>query len=210
MGGVGSSQLEEALALAGGAGAHAEHGRPRLLMLQANEDLLNARGQFEDGLAVAEQMLEEATQCGDESFVANAHFWSGLFLHIMGKPQEAEGRFELAIARLTPELDVDFAARQPGSTRATDPRLFCSEPVDPGLPEKARVRAGQALAGAVARGTGIGQALASALGSMTLFLLRSDAETLSSRGLQPGHRLCQRRVLAGGKITSKSSSGGWR
>ena len=190
VGGVGSSQLEEALALAGGAGAHAEHGRPRLLMLQANEDLLNARGQFEDGLAVAEQMLEEATQCGDESFVANAHFWSGLFLHIMGKPQEAEGRFELAIARLTPELDVDLRAAAGFELAPQTLGFSALNRWILGYPEKAQSRAGQALAGAVARGDRYGQALASALGSMTLFLLRSDAETLSARA-EPGHRLCQ-------------------
>ena len=190
VGGVGSSQLEEALALAGGAGARAGHGRPRLLKLQANEDLHLARGQSEDGLAVAGQMLEEATQCGDESFVANAHFFSGLFLHIMGKPREAESRFELAIARLTPELDVDLRAAAGFELAPQTLGFSALNRWILGYPEKAQTRAGQALAGAVARGDRYGQALASALGSMTLFLLRSDAETLRAR-VEPGHRLCQ-------------------
>ena len=190
VGSVGSSQLEEALALAGGAGAHGGHGRPRLLMLQAKADLLNARGQCEDGLAVADQMLEEATQCGDASFVANAHFWSGLFLHIMGKPQEAEERFELAIARLSPELDDDLRAA--GGFELA-PMVLSFSALNLwflGYPERAQDRAERALAGAAARGDRYGQAFASALGSMTLFLLRSDAETLRARA-EPGHLLCQ-------------------
>lgn len=190
VGSVGSSQLEEALALVGGAEAHAGHGRPRLLMLQANADLLNARGQCEDGLAVADQMLEEATQCGDESFVANAHFWSGLFLHIMGKPQEAEGRFELAIARLTPKLDADLRAA--GGFELA-PMVLSFSALNwwfLGYPERAQDRAARALSVAVARGDRFGQAFASALGSMTQFLLRSDAETLRARA-EPGHLLCQ-------------------
>ena len=190
VGGVGSSRLEKALALAGDAGAHAVHGRSRLLMLQAKADLLNARGQCEDGLAVADQMLEEATQCGDASFVANAHFWSGLFLHIMGKPQEAEERFELAIARLSPELDDDLRAA--GGFELA-PMVLSFSALNwwfLGYPERAQDRAARALSGAVARGDRFGQAFASALGSMTLFLLRSDAETLRARA-EPGHLLCQ-------------------
>ena len=162
-------------------------------------------------LAVAEQMLEEATQCGDESFVANAHFWSGLFLHIMGKPQEAEGRFELAIARLTPELDVDLRAAAGFELAATDPRLFCHRTGGSWVTPRRHSRARRpGVAPAQSRGDRYGQALASALGSMTLFLLRSDADDAAGRGPSRATGCVSRRVLAGGKITSKSSSGGWR
>ena len=138
---------------------------------------------------MAEQMLEEARSVAMRvswPTPTSGRVGSSTFLV---EPQEAEGRFELAIARLTPELDVDFARGSRVRARAIDPRLSALIRWTLGYPERhSRAPVRRWLAQSRG-GTGMGRRL-SALGSMTLFLLRSDAETLSVRA-EPGHRLCQ-------------------
>ncbi len=193
--GTGSSQLAGALAQATDAGAGDAQGRPKLLILQANLNLMDAKGQFEDGLATAGQMLEEAAQAGDETFTALAHYWYGHLHHLMGNPQEADSGFERAIARLTPELDADlrtvvgFDLAPPALSFSALNRWLL------GYPERALARSTQALTGAVEREDLFGQAFASAIGSMTLFLACSDAASLQARA-EPGYRLCLQQGIA--------------
>ena len=188
LGGSGSSQLAGGLARAADAGAGEKQDRSRLLMLQADANRLSARAPFEDCPVVAARMLEEATQWGDEAFVANAYHWFGLLHHLMGKPQEAESHFEQAIGRLTPELRADLRTALGldvttlALTFSAVTRWFL------GYPEKALARSTQALAGALEQRDVYGQVFASALGSMVLFLLRGDAATLQA-GAELAHRL---------------------
>jgi DNA-binding SARP family transcriptional activator/predicted ATPase len=195
LGGWGSSQLAGNLARATDAGAGSAQGRLKLQMLQADADLLSARGSFEDALAVAGQMLDLASQGGDEAFVAGAHLRFGLLHHLMGKPPEAESHFEQVIARLTPERRADSRAAlgQDVTTGATTFSALNQWLL--GHPEKALARSAQALTDALEQGNLYGQVLASALGSMTLFLLRSDAATLQERA-ELAYRLSLQGALA--------------
>jgi adenylate cyclase len=189
LGGTGSSQLAGGLAQATDAGAGEVQGRPKLLMLEADVNLLSASGQFEEALDAAGQMLEEATRWGDGTFTALAHYWIGLVHHLIGKAQEADSRFDWAIARLTPERGADLRAAA-GFDLAPLALTFSALNLwILGYPERALARTTQALTGALEQGDLYGQAFASALGSMTLFLLRSDAATLQAR-TELAHRLC--------------------
>jgi tetratricopeptide (TPR) repeat protein len=158
-------------------------------MLEAEADLLGAGGQFEECLTVVGQMLEEATQWGDEAFVADAYFWFGHLHHLMGKLQEADLRFESAIARLTPELGADLRAAA-GFDLAPQTLSFSAlNRWMLGYPERALARSTAALAGAIEQKNPNGQAFACAIGSMILFLLRSDPAAVQARA-EPGYRLC--------------------
>jgi DNA-binding SARP family transcriptional activator/tetratricopeptide (TPR) repeat protein len=195
LGGTGSSQLAGALAQATGAGSDDARGRPRLLMLHADVNLMDARGQFEEGLTAAEQILEEATEWGDETFTALAHYWLGHLHHLMGKPQEADSRFEQAIARMTPEQGADLRAAV-GFELAPLVLSFCAlNRWILGYPERAQVQSTKSLTGALERRDSFGQALAFGIGSMTLFLLRSGAGALQALA-EPGHRLCLQEGIA--------------
>jgi DNA-binding SARP family transcriptional activator len=195
VGGTGSSQLAGDLALAADAGAREVQGRPKLLMLDAALNVLSSRGQFEEALATAGQMLEEATKWDDETFAAFAHFWSGLLHHLVGKPQEADSRFERAIARLTPERGADLRAATGFELAPMALSFSALNQWILGCPERALARITQALAGALERGDPSGQAFAYAIGSMILFLLRSDAAALQARA-EAGYRLCLQEGIA--------------
>ena len=62
--GLASTELAGMLTRAKEAGANEAQGRARLMMLEAQVERLEAQGQFEAGLAVAAEMLDQATQCG--------------------------------------------------------------------------------------------------------------------------------------------------
>jgi DNA-binding SARP family transcriptional activator len=193
--GTGSSELAGNLARAADAGAGEADGQPKLLMLEAEANLLGARGQFEECLAAAGQMLEGATRWGDEAFVANAYFWFGHIHHLMGKLQEADLRFESAIARLTPELGADFRAAA-GFDLAPQTLSFSAlNRWMLGYPERALARSTAALAGAIEQENPYGQAFACAIGSMILFLLHSDPAAVQARA-EPGYRLCFQKDIA--------------
>jgi DNA-binding SARP family transcriptional activator len=187
--GTGSAELAGDLALAADAGAREVQGRPKLLMLNADLNLLSSRGQFEEALATAGQMLEEATKWDDETFAAFAHFWTGLLHHLVGKPQEADSSFERAIARLTPARGADLRAATGFELAPMALSFSALNQWILGCPDRALGRITQALAGALERGDPSGQAFAYAIGSMILFLLRSDAAALQARA-EAGYRLC--------------------
>jgi len=73
----------------------------------------------------------------------------------------------------------------------------------PGYPEQAGEHSKRALAVAVEQGDPYGQTFASAIGSITLFLLRGDAAMLQERA-ELCHRLCQEHGFSGGKPIPKS------
>jgi DNA-binding SARP family transcriptional activator/predicted ATPase len=193
--GTGSSQLAGARARAAGTGAGEGKGRPKLLVFEADVSLLNATGQFEECLAAIEQMLEEATKWGDETFAALAHYWFGHVHHLMGKPQEADIRFERAIARLTPERGADLRAAAGFELTPLALSFSAMNRWILGYPERALARSTEALTGALEQGDLYGRAFASAIGSMTLFLLRGDAAVVQDRA-EPGYRLCLQEGIA--------------
>jgi DNA-binding SARP family transcriptional activator/predicted ATPase len=191
--GAGSAMMEGALARASEAGAGDAQARPKLATLSAQASLLYTHGQFEDGLAVAEQMLDQATRCGEQGFVAVAHFHFGFTYHLMGKPQEAECHFDRIFAWLTPQHRADLRP-EIGFDPMTHALTFSA--LDQwflGYLEKALTRSTQAVTGALEHGDLYGQALASAVGLTTLFLLRSNPATLQERA-----ELCHRLSLQKG------------
>jgi tetratricopeptide (TPR) repeat protein len=179
--GTGRSELATALARATDAGAGEEHGRPKLLILQAKIDLMDARGQFEDGLDTAGQMLEEATQAGDEAFFANATYWHGHLHHVMGNQPEADRWFERAIARLTPKASAELRSAAGFDLTPLALSFSALNQWMLGHPEKALARSTAALTGALEQKDLYGQAFASSISSMILFLLRSDSAALQER-----------------------------
>jgi DNA-binding SARP family transcriptional activator len=185
--GGGAVELEDALARAAEAGAEDTQGRTQLLMLQTQAEFLTSRGQLEEGLAVAERMLDQATQWGEESFVALAHWWFGFICNLMGKPQESESHFDWIRAQLTSKQWADLPAAV-GLDLASHTLIFSA--VNQwflGYPEKALARSTEAVTGAIGQGAIYGQAFASGIGSAVLFLLGSDAKVLQERS-----ELCHR------------------
>lgn len=189
LGGIGSSQLAGDLRRAVDAGVEEAQGRPRLLMLEAKVNLLDASGQFEECFLAAGQMLEEATRSSDEAFAVLARYWLGHLCHVTGRLQEAEVRFEQAILGLNPERSADLRLAV-GFDLA--PLVLSFSALNHwmlGTPEKALRRSTEALAGGLEQKDVYGQAFAAAIGSMVLFLLRSDPAVLQSRAA-PGYQLC--------------------
>lgn len=187
LGGSGSLELEDELAqvLEGEAGE--AQGLDRLMTLQAEADHLIARGQFEAVVVVAQRMLDLSMQEGDEGLVAYAHFWFGFTYNIMGRPLEAESQFDWIFAKQRPgrwaklRAAVGYDVTAHALTFSGINRWFL------GYPEQALRRSTSAVALALELGDLYGQAFASACGSTTLFLLRSESAALQERS-----ELCQR------------------
>ncbi len=187
--GMGASEVESAFARVAEVGAGEAHGRPTLRMLQAEAEILAAKGLLEDALAAATRLLDQATNQGDEASAASARYLMGMTYNLMGRLQEAESHFQWLLAWLTPERRAELQA-----IMDLDPlsHILAWVALDQwflGYPEQALEYSNQALAAAVEQGDPYGQARASALGSITLFLLRSDAAALQER-TELCHRLC--------------------
>jgi tetratricopeptide (TPR) repeat protein len=195
LGGIGSSQLAGDLARAADTGAGDAYGRPKLLMLEAKVNLLDASGQFEECFHAVGQMLEEATECGDETFTVLARYWLGHLHHVTGKPQEADGRFEQAILGLTLEQSADLRAAVGFDLMPLALSFSALNRWILGYPERALARSTAALTGALEQKDVYGEAFASAIGSMILFLLRSDPAGLQARA-EPGYQLCLKEGIA--------------
>jgi DNA-binding SARP family transcriptional activator len=191
--GAGSATVGGALARAAEAGTGDAQGRPKLAALFAQASLLSARGQCEDGLVVAGQMLDQATQWGEEAFLGLAHWHFGFIYHILGNPQEAESHFSWILAWLTPERQAELRAAVGLDLMAHTLTFSAVDQWLLGYPEQALARSTQAVTGALEQGDLYGQALASAVGCITLFLLRSDAAELRERS-----ELCHRLSLQKG------------
>ena len=180
--GSGATEVEGTLAQVIEAGARELQDRTKLAALAGEADHLVARGQFEEVLAVAQRMLDLATRCGDDAFEALAHFWFGFIYHFLGEPRKADGYLEWVLARHTPgrwpELRalVGFDLLPPSLTMSAINKLSL------GYLEEALARSARAVTAAQDLGDQYGLAFASAIGSMTLFLLRSDPRALQERG----------------------------
>jgi DNA-binding SARP family transcriptional activator/tetratricopeptide (TPR) repeat protein len=193
--GMGSTELAGAWQRAIEAGAGEAQGRVRLLTLEAEADLLVSRGQFQAALSVAESMLGEAFQSGDEAFMALAHWFFGFVSNLKGRPLEAESHFNWNLDWLTPQRRAELLAAS-GYDILADTLAFSA--VDLwflGYPEQARLRSAQAVTSALELGDLFGQACTSAIGCTVLFLLRSDEAALLERS-QLCRRLTQQHSIA--------------
>jgi DNA-binding SARP family transcriptional activator len=185
--GLGASEVKSALAQVTAAGAGDAHGRPTLRMLQAEVELLTSKGLLEDALAVATRLLEMATNQGDEASAAGARYFMAMAYNLMGRLHEAEGHFRRLLAWLTPERREELRAILDVDPLSHTLAWVALDHWFLGYPEQALGYSNQALAEAMEQGDPYGQAFASALGSIALFLLRSDAAALQKRA-----ELCHR------------------
>ena len=179
--GAGGAEMAGALRRASEAGAIDAQGRPRLQMLLSEGQRLTAQGQLQTGLATAQQMLDLATQWGDEAFVGVAHWRLGHIEHILGMLLEADKHFNWLLAWLTPEWQAELIA---AVGYGLMPHVLTFSALNQwflGYPEQALRRCNQAVMGEVERRDLYGQAFASGVGCSLLYLLRSDPEALHER-----------------------------
>jgi adenylate cyclase len=179
--GAGGAEMAGALQRASEAGAMQVQGRPRLQLLLSEGQRLTAQGQLEAGLVIAQQMLDLATQWGDEAFVGISHWRLGHINNILGKFQESEQHFNWLVAWLTPEWQTELIATV---SYGLLPHMLAFSALNQwflGYPEQAFRRCNQAVTGEVERRDLYGQAFASGVGCTVLFLLRSDHEKLQER-----------------------------
>jgi len=179
--GAGGAEMAGALKRAGEAGAVDAQGRTRLQILLSEGQRLTAQGQLEAGLAIAEQMLDLATQRGDEAFIGVAHWRLGHIYNILGKPQEAEQHFNWLLAWLTPVWQAELIAAVGYGLMSHVLTFSALNQWFLGYPEQALKRCNQAVMGEVERRDLYGQAFASGIGCTVLFLLRSDPAALQER-----------------------------
>ena len=179
--GSGGVELAGALKQAIEAGAGEAPGWQGLMMLQAEGDSLSAKGKFGEALAVAEQMSAQAAKWDDEAFLVLSHWRFGFIYHLMGQPQEAKVHFDWILAWLTPKRWADLRAAVGIDLTANTLSFSALNQWFMGYPEQALRFSAQAVTGAIERGDKYGLALAYALGSITLFLLRNDEAALQER-----------------------------
>jgi DNA-binding SARP family transcriptional activator/tetratricopeptide (TPR) repeat protein len=189
LGGAGGVELASGLRQATAVGAGDATGRPRLLMLLSEGQLLVSQGQLEKSLAKATQMLDLATQWGDMNFIGFAHWQTGFIFTLMGKLQEAQKQFDWVLNWITPEREVELrtvigfgVAAQALSFSAIGLWLL-------GYPEQARARCIQAVTDAIERGDPYGQAFALVSDCNVLFLVRIDETALQERS-ELSYQLC--------------------
>ena len=179
--GSGATEVEGTLAQVIEAGAGDLQDRTKLAALAAEADHLIARGQFEEVLDIAQRMLDLATRCGDDAFEALAHFWFGFIYHLLGEPQKADGYFEWVLARHTPGRWAELRALVGFDLLPHSLTISAINKLSLGYPDEALARSARAVTTAQDLGDQYGLAFASAIGSMTLFLLRSDPRALQER-----------------------------
>jgi tetratricopeptide (TPR) repeat protein len=171
------------------AGAGDAQGQTQLRLLEAQAERLSVQGKFEECLAVAQQMLDQATQCGDEIFVALAHWQFGFVNNLLGNIEDAESHFSKILTWQTPERRAEVRATI-GSDFAITVQVFSAfDQWLLGYPVTALARSRQALREAGEQHDPYGQAVAYSIGVTLLFLLRHEGATLQEY-TSSCHRLC--------------------
>ena len=155
--------------------------RTRLAALAAEAGRLSGTGQFTQILDIAQRMLDLATRCGDDAFEAMAHFAFGLSYHSLGEPQKADGYFEWVLARHRPGRWAELRALVGFDLLSESLAFSAINKLALGYLDEALARSTRAVSAAQALGDHVGLACASAVGSLTLFLLRSDPRALQER-----------------------------
>jgi tetratricopeptide (TPR) repeat protein len=179
--GAGATAVEGTLAQVIEAGTGGLQDRTKLAALAAEADHLVARGQFAEVLDTARRMLDLATRCGDDAFAALAHFWFGFIYHFLGEPRKADGYFEWILAQHTPGRWAELRALVGFDLLPHSLTISAINKLSLGYLDEALARSARAVTTAHDLGDQYGLAFASAIGSMTLFLLRSDPRALQER-----------------------------
>ena len=163
------------------AGAGELEDQTKLAALAAEASNLISRGQFAEVLEIAQRMLDLARRCGDEAFEAFAHFWFGFTYHFLGEPEKADGYLEWVLARHKPGRWSELRSLVGLDLLPHTLTISAINKLSLGHPDEALARSGRAVTAAQELGDQAGLAFASAIGSMTLFLLRSDPQALQER-----------------------------
>ena len=179
--GSGARELEGALAQVTETGAGELEDRTRLATLAGETDHLFARGQFAEALDVVQRMLDLATRCGDDAFEAFARFYFGFIYHLMGEPRKANGYLEWVLAHHAPGRWAELRALVGFDLLPHSLTISAINKLSLGYPDEALAASARAVTAAQDVGDQYGLAFASAIGSMTLFLLRSDPQALQER-----------------------------
>ena len=192
--GSGGAELAGALARAGEAGAGEAQGRPRLQMLLSEGHACLREGNSRRP-GSWQQMLDLATQWGDEAFVGIAHWRFGFISTPDGQAAGSRKPF-----RMAPGLaDTRVAGRADcGGRLGLMSHALSFSALNQwflGYPEQALMRSNQAVTGEFEQRDLYGQAFASAIGCSLLFLLRSDPAALQERS-ELCNRLCQQQGFA--------------
>ena len=108
-------------------------------------------------------------------------FWFGFIYHLLGEPQKADGYFEWILARHTPGRWAELRALVGFDLLPHSLTISAINKLSLGYLDEALARSARAVTTAQDLGDQYGLAFASAIGSMTLFLLRSDPRALQER-----------------------------
>ena len=184
-----SASLVRAYAQASQAWAGQAEARPALTILFGQTERLFATAQYRQGLEKAEQLREQATQWGDETFVALAHLVSGTLYHGLGDLQQAQGHLSWVLDWLTPEGAAGVRAAVGLDVEAIAMAFSALDEWFLGYPDTALARSRRGIAGASQRGDAHAQAQALAMGCTLLFLVR-DEVALAER-VEQCYSLCQ-------------------
>jgi adenylate cyclase len=188
--GLSGAGVGGALTRATEAGAGEASGRSRLLMLLSEGERLSVMGRLPDALTRAERLLDLATQWEDETFIALAHWRYGFTYSVIGSLQESERHFNWIAAWLTPERSTELRGLVGFGLSAHLLTFSALNQWWLGYPEQAFKRSADAVNSAIEQGDHYGQAIATAVGSTLLFLLRRDPAELQERS-EMCRQLCQ-------------------
>ncbi len=195
LGGSGAKELEGALAQVMETGVDDMQDRTKLVALSSECDYMIGRGQLSEVLALSQRILDLAVQCGDAAFEALAHFWFGFAYHLLGEPQQADGYLEWILARCTPGCWAELRTRVGFDLLPHALTISAINRLSLGYLDAACERSARAVAAARELGDQYGLAFASAVGSMTLYLLRGDLHALQERA-ELCFRHCERHGFA--------------
>ncbi len=148
-------------------------------MILAEAERVTAQGHLDEGLAVTERLLDQATRGGEEIFVAMARHRFGFVHHLIGNLRELEAHFEWVFGWLTPRRSMEIYAVTGFDVEAASLSVYALVEWLLGRGESALRRSKEAVTGACERGFAYGQVYASAFGSITLLLQRSDPVLIS-------------------------------
>ena len=169
--------------------------RTRFAAFAGEVGQLMALGQFAQVLDIAQRMLDLATRCRDDAFEAMARLVFGLAYHSLGEPQKADGHFEWVLARHSAGRWAELRALV-GFDLLSELLTFSAiNKLALGYLDEALARSTRAVSAAQTLGDHVGLACALAVGSLTLFLLRSDPRTLQERA-ELGSRHCEKHGFA--------------
>jgi hypothetical protein len=144
------------------------------MKILAEAERVTAQGHLQEGLALTERLLDQATSQGEETFVAMARHRFGFVHHLLGNLRESEAHYEWVFGWLTPQRSMEMYAVTGFDVEAASVSVYALVEWWLGRGESALRRSKEAVTGACERGFAYGQVYAAGFGAITLLLLRSD------------------------------------